>query len=504
MDWFQDGTKLLLSGPYGPKDRSGIWVFPLDGSPPRKLIDGANAAVLSPDNSRIAYVDEGIRLLNVSGGGARGIVHAPPGARFSDGLAWSPDGRRLAYGKYEKGGFSIERYDLDSGRTSVILSDPKAGSFCWTRDGRIIYSRQEEPPNETSANLWEIRVDPRTARVDGKPRRLTNWGGYLFDILSSGAGGARLSFVRKRFRSTVYVGNLESRGARLSMPRRLTSDEWINWPTAWSQDGRSVLLTSDRGGRLDIFRQNVEAPVPLAIVTGREERRDARYSSGGRWILYFASPDAEGQTPAAEGRLMRVAAGGGPPRFVLGVAGYPARLLVATEGTYPGATLLGHPRFRCPSAPQSLCVLSEKIGNQAIFTAFDPVEGRKRELARIDAPLPDAWDLSPDGQWIVLSRRWSGRIRLLSLTGLPSRDISLNDWLNIQCVAWAADGQAVFATAWASKEPPLLRISLDGEVTLMHKGLFHTENPVPSPDGRHIAFGEGTMESNVWVARSPR
>ena len=32
-------------------------------------------------------------------------------------------------------------------------------------------------------------------------------------------------------------------------------------------------------------------------------------------------------------------------------------------------------------------MLSEKIQNQVIFTAFDPVEGRKRELARIDAPL---------------------------------------------------------------------------------------------------------------------
>ncbi len=504
MNWFQDGTKLLLSGPFGPKDRSGIWVFPLDGSPPRKLIDGVNYAVLSPDDSQIAYVDNAIRLVNISGEGARAIVHAPRGARFSETLAWSPDGRRLAYGKYEKGGFSIESYDLDSGQTSVFLSDPRVGSFCWARDGRILYSRQEEPPNETSANLWEIRVDPRTARVDGKPRRLTNWGGYLFDILSSGAGGARLSFVRKRFRSTIYVGNLESGGVRLSRPRRLTFDEWMNWPTAWSQDGRSVLFTSDRGGHLDIFRQNVEAPVPLPIVTGREERRDARYSPDGRWILYFASPDAGGQTQAAEGRLMRVAAGGGPPHFVLSVAGYPARSRVATEGTYPGATLLAHPRFRCPSTPQSPCVLSEKSGNQAIFTAFDPVEGRKRELARIDAPLPDAWDLSPNGQRIVLSRRRSGRIRLMSLTGLPPRDISLNDWSNIQCVAWAADGKSVFATAWASKEPPLLRISLDGEVTLIHKGLFHTENPVPSADGRYIAFGENTMESNVWVAQSPR
>ncbi|MDE3168040.1 MAG: PD40 domain-containing protein [Acidobacteriota bacterium] len=490
----------MISGPFGPKDRGGIWVFPLDGSAPRKLLDDANFAALSPDESHIVYRRglDAIWMVNASGEGAHQIVGVPPG--HQEGFAWSPDSRRVAYSRRKRGEFSIESYDLDSGQTNVILSDPKAGSFCWTPDGRIIYTRQEEPPNETSANLWDIRVDARSARVRGKPRRLTNWGGYLFDVLSAGAGGSRLSFVRKRFRSTVYVGDLKAGGARLNTPRRLTFDEWINWPTAWSQDGRSLLFTSDRGGRLDIFRQNVESPVPLAIVDGEEERRDARFSPDGRWILYLARSGSEGQ-----GRLMRVAVAGGPPQPVFAVAGYPAPSRVAPAGTAPGATLLGHPRFRCALSPHSPCVLSEVIQNHATFTAFDPIEGRKRELARIDAPLPDSWDLSPNGQWIVLGWRWGGsRIRLLSLAGRPPRDISLNGWSNIQCVAWAADGNAVFATAWASKEPPLLRISLAGEVILLHKGLLHTENPVPSPDGRYIAFGENTMESNVWVVQNLR
>jgi Tol biopolymer transport system component len=300
------------------------------------------------------------------------------------------------------------------------------------------------------------------------------------------------------------VGELEAGGARLSTPRRLTFDEWMNWPTGWSQDSQSVLFTSDRGGRLDIFRQDVNAPVPLALVTGGEEKRDARLSPDGRWVLYLASPGTQGQMHAVEGRLMRVAPGGGPPQPVLLLPGYPALSRVAPAGESPGTTLLDPPRFRCSSAPQSLCVLSETIQDQVIFTAFDPVEGRKGELARIGAPLPDAWDLSPNGQWIAFVRSGGSRIRLLSLAGQPPLDVSLDGWSDLRCVAWAADGNALFATAWASKDPPLLRISLNGEVELLHKGLFHVENPVPSPDGRYIAFGENTMESNVWVVQNPR
>jgi hypothetical protein len=274
----------------------------------------------------------------------------------------------------------------------------------------------------------------------------------------------------------------------------------MNWPTGWSRDSRSVLFTSDRGGHLDILRQDVDSPVPLAIVDGEEERRDARFSSDGRWILYLTAPEQKGQT--AEGRLMRVAPGGGLPRQVLFVAGYPPPTRAAAAGTAPGARVSNYPRFRCAAAPRSLCVLSETTRNEVIFTAFDPVEGRKVELARVGAPLPDSWDLSPDGQWIAWVPFWSSQIQLLSLAGRPPRNILAPGWSNLQCLAWAADGKALFATAWASKNPPVLRISLTGEVKVAHEGLLHVANPVPSPDGRSLAFGENTMESNLWVIRN--
>jgi len=66
-------------------------------------------------------------------------------------------------------------------------------------------------------------------------------------------------------------------------------------------------------------------------------------------------------------------------------------------------------------------------------------------------------------------------------------------------VAWTADGKALFATSYAPDGFRLLRVSLDGRARVLHKARFFIENPVPSPDGRSLAFGDITPEGNVWL-----
>jgi hypothetical protein len=80
---------------------------------------------------------------------------------------------------------------------------------------------------------------------------------------------------------------------------------------------------------------------------------------------------------------------------------------------------------------------------QLIFTAFDPLQGRGRELARFDTNLtPDAeyaWDLSPDGNRITILKRSEATIHCLSLSGQASRQIVMKGWSGLQSVDWAAE-----------------------------------------------------------------
>jgi len=500
---------LLISGPAAPGERTGIWVLPARGGPLEKLGENAWGAAVSPDSARIAFVTSSyneVWVISSAGGQPRLLASAEPGYMFT-WVAWSPDGRRVAYLKRSKqeDEFSVESRDATSGQGSVILSDPRLRSFCWARDGRIVYARLEPPPSETSSNLWEIQTDLRTGQARGKPRRLTNWGGFLFGYLGISADGRRVSFVRWRYQSDVYLGELESNGARLSRPRRLTLDERIDWPGGWMRDGQTVLFYSDRNGDLDIFRQAVTGGAAETVVTGPGEERGPRLSPDGAWILYLSWPRGEGRMGQA--RLMRVPVAGGRPAAVLNVRGYPgsartpseARLFLVSEG---------HPGFRCPAAPGLPCVLCEEDGKQLAFSAFDPLEGAKRELFRIDSDpsVTTFWDLSPDGRRIAFGARdeRSGRVRILSLDGQPQREIAVQGWTHLEAVAWAAPGDALFMTGWTSNGAPLLHVALNGQAHLLHKAPFLIANPSPSPDRRHLAFGEVTPDANAWVIENFR
>lgn len=495
---------MLVSGPAGPKDRSGIWILTLSTGVLHKLVDDAlGGAALSPDESHIVFrrtsVPE-IWIMKTTGEEPRKLLGVSADSVHDARLAWFPDGRRIAFASASRAGeaFSIQAYDLETGRTSVILSDPKGGEFCLTPDGRMIYSRLEDAPNEKSANLWEAEIDFRTAQIRGASRRLTNWPGSLFSALGSTRDGSQLFFIRLRNQNSVYVGQLADSNTRLKDPRRFSFEQWTNWPSGWTLDSQAVFFNSDSRGRPDIFQQPIGGRAVVALAQGSGERKDARLSPDGKWLLYLSWPSDNGNVVRGAGRLIRSSVDGATSQVVFPVTGYSNR--VRTDPMV-SISAEGHPAFRCPLVPGAPCVLSEETDGQVVFTRFDPLQGRSTEITRLPVSGLSFWDLSPDGRWIAFGKNaeTSGRIRLLSLNGDPPRDIQVGDWTHLLSAAWAMDGKALFVTAFASKGAPLLRVGLDGDTRVLYRGLKYVENPVASPDGRYLAFGEMTQEGNAWV-----
>ncbi len=494
LSWFPDGSKVLITTAAthpGEPSRS-LWAVSVLGGAARKLRDGAAAASFSPDGSQIAFLGDydsgsaqGIWVSTPDGDDPRRIVAAQHGEIFNQ-VAWAPNGQRLAYSKRLAGtGIyvnAIESVSLKGGPPTRILSSTKLQGFCWLPDGRIVYSLRQSVNVGADSNLWEVRTISQTGEPAGEPRQLTNWPGFSFSGFTVTADGKQMEFLRLTAKAHVYVGDLDAKGTRLDNIRRLTFDEHFEWPERWTPDSRAVVFWSDRNGSWDIFKQTLDKDAAAELLPlGPEPKWYASFSPDGQWILYMALPEERLPGGSVPVQIMRVPVSGGPPQLVL--------------------TALGTTDIHCTRAPANLCVFDEEQQGRLVFTSVDPVKGRGHELASMDIEPSQmtAWDLSPDGSRVVMTRE--GRIQLLSLKNGTTTDLAVKGGNGFAFVDWSLDGNALFVSNWTPQDVSLLRVDLDGNArVLWHQRLnFLGTKGVPSPDGRHLAVAVFTTDSNAWM-----
>jgi hypothetical protein len=161
--------------------------------------------------------------------------------------------------------------------------------------------------------------------------------------------------------------------------------------------------------------------------------------------------------------------------------------------------------FRCARSPATLCVISEATEDrkQFVFTAFDPLEGRGAELARVDTATQAKlfhWDLSADATRICFIKNAQAPIEILSLGSHETQTIHVKDWNNFGSLNWAADGEGFYISNQVHGGGVLLLVDLQGNSHVLRTtpGIGYT--PVwPSPDGRHLAIQEFISEGNIWT-----
>jgi Tol biopolymer transport system component len=54
------------------------------------------------------------------------------------------------------------------------------------------------------------------------------------------------------------VGDLQAHGTRLAALRRLTLEDAIDVPYAWTRDSKAVLFMSDRDGQFRVYKQDTD------------------------------------------------------------------------------------------------------------------------------------------------------------------------------------------------------------------------------------------------------
>jgi Tol biopolymer transport system component/DNA-binding winged helix-turn-helix (wHTH) protein len=505
--WFPDSIHLVVSRVEDPnKPLASLWEISIVGGTPRKLADEGEAAKVSPDGSRIAFLSgkfdqSEIWLMQADGGQAKRLLKAD-GGDFNP-VAWSPDGRSLAYVRTTYFAHSLETKieiaDVASGQTEVVLSKPGLGpALSWTQAGRLIYSLQEPLPNRNEFNLWSVQLDSRTARTLDSGIRVTSDRG-LAAGLSVSKDGTLLAVRRWALQNDVYVAELQPGGKRIGTFRRLTLDERQDYPYSWTPDSKAVFFASDRDGRSHIFKQAIDQTQPELVVGGNDDLGVARLTPDGSALLYVVAPK-EGDS-SRNVRIMRVPLAGGPSQFVL------------------QSPLMWNQQ--CARLPSTLCIYSRTVQNQGSFFSFDPLNGTGKLLATVEGGAFN-WTLSPDGKYLATVKRGfqtdfgivqtDPGIQILSIADGSKRTIPVPGWAGIRNVDWSADGKSLWTPAFHKKDGwrftglesfAFLNIDLNGRVTAMlEKGNVSFYWAIPSPDGHHLALAAATHSSNVWLLQN--
>ena len=488
VSWFPDGTKLLATGPSESGDQVSLYAISILGGAPRKLRDNGWRGSVSPDGSRIVYLNASpppsheVWLMDANGSNAK-IIASGKDRNFWQ-AAWTPDGQRVLYGLFFEDFESyIESYELEGEKTTLVLSGQRLGQnwrgvlpFVWTPDDQLICAVREPPPNHGYSNLWKFKIDKGQGRAVGTPTRITNLVGVNFRDLRLTADGKLLTFLRQRNQVDVYLAEIAEGGQHLGTPRRLTLDERTDVPSGWAADSRSVLFSSDRGGNRDVYQQSIDGTVAQVVVQGPENEGGAQFSPDGSMILYGSG-----------GSLQRVPASGGPPEIVLDQA-------------------TARRRFRCIHTSGGACVVSEENDGQITFSALDPLRGKGKELARAvyDPSFYANWDLSPDGSHVAVVT-CNDRVQIVPLDGGESSESVVDGWTWIDAVSWAVDGGGLFINGFSPRGPTwargsLLWIDFEGNVEVLRDEPNEWDVSVfASPDGRYLAFMAMIFDSNVWL-----
>ena len=483
--WSADGTRITYLSP------SGMYSVSVLGGERMLLLRqtlerGRGDGTVSPSGDRLAFVvheEKSIYIADADGTNAKKIATSPP-RDVVHSLAWSPDGRFIAYVTGNPtfvysdaiGNLAASTIWLvpTSGGASLPISDDTHlnTSPAWTPDGshvlfvstrrggRDIYSQRVSSRGEargapqrlttgsnahtisvnsdgsllsyatfvTTSNIWTLPI-PRLGETTAESMHAVTTGNQTVEHVSISPGGKWLAF------DSNLGGNADIYKAPVSGGelQQLTRDPADDFSPAWSPDGAEIAFHSFRKGNRDLYVMLADGTRVQEVVATPAQEQVARWSADGTTLTYH----------------------GGDGTYVVRRRGEPGSGWESPTRVFTGNGS-AHPSW------------SPVVDSFAFATA----EG--------------LMVMSPDG----------GRARMVART-LGATEVARG-------VDWSLDGRTLYYTARDSSGTwGIWSVPVSGGVA---RRLVHFADPTRqlyrprfANDGKNFYFVIGSRESDIWV-----
>ena len=479
--WSPDGRFIAFLR--GSGENKGFYMVPALGGAERKIADayGWNGASAqphaldwSPDGKTLAVVDKAseeapwsIFLVSVETGEKRRVTTPPVGYTGDLLVAFSPDGRKLAFVRRVEAGVSdIFLIPVEGGEPAQVTRDALTiRGLDWTGDGeRIVFSSERSggyatlwtipadggappaPVAGTGENIAELSVSPQGSRlVYAQLSADTNL--WRLEIPKYGGKGQPKTNPPAKFISStrmeedpqysrnskkiayssnrsggfeIWVANSDGQN---SVQLTSFNSSAVTGSPAWSPDGRFIAFDSRAEGNADIYVINADGGSPRRLSTGAAEDIVPSWSRDGRFIYYASKRTGRFEIwkmPATGGEAVQVTHDGGfissestDGRVLYFTKGRSDSSLwsVQIEGGTETKVIENDVGRSWTVAEQGIYFLSNGTRSTDPFTVefFDFDKRQTTRLASIEKPsqvfAANVATLSPDLQWIVYAQR---------------------------------------------------------------------------------------------------
>ena len=476
------GSIALLVFEMGPADLTETpRIKPLTSLPGQE-----SQPCFSPDGKQIAFVWSGENDDNfdiyVKRIGEDSPVRLTTDPEPDQSPAWSADGRAIAFVRgtgrlrlYLVSAFGGGERSLgDLVRTwSPRAAPPRSRILDWFPDGRALAIADQNLPGEP---FHIIRVSVDT----GERHQLTSpppqsFGDTQPDVSPD---GREVAFARSVAPNASDIHVVLATGGE---PHRLTFDVNPITGLTWSEDGRSIVFSSERAGMASagsLWRVAVGAsssrnePERLSGIGSRAIV--PAIASRGRLLAY--------QEYLVDTNLWRASTTG---------LGSPERVISSTrEETLPDYSPDG----------ARIAFASNRSGNWEIWTA-NADGSNSRQLTFYSGGPAQAPRWSPDGRLLAFTHVQEGNVDIYTMTpeGSLIRRLTVEP-SGEETPSWSRDGRWLYFSSNRSGTFEIWKLAIDQPAQVMQVSYKGGMNPVESADGKQLFYKKGGAANlEIWT-----